>query len=179
MTRTFIGVAIVVIVLPLWGAAHRQTPATPLRLDIKTSAATFRYREPIKVAVTLTNTSQAPARIMKPGVYFRFSGTGDVVSFRIERADGIVAEPRGNCLGTVRLGSPETRSIELAPGANYQTALDLWNDPSAEGTSNPTDGATLTSCWSYYFGKEYNAQLKPGQYRISLTYKVPATGNPR
>ena len=149
----------------------------PLQLQIKTTATEFRYGQPIKFTLTMVNTSQAPVRIMKPGADYAQSNA--VVAFRIERADGVVAERKGQCLGQFVLGSPESRSAELAPGEGYQTILDLFGDSYATSTRNPGDGSTLASCWSYYFGKQYNAYLKSGQYKVSLSYTIPPTGQPR
>ena len=150
----------------------------PLKLEIKTTSTEFRYQQPIKFMVTLVNTSAAPVRILKPGVAYA-TQSDSVVSFRIERADGVVAERKGQCLVTFAIGPPESRSTELAPGEGYQTTLDLFGDSYAVGAPNPGDGSTLTSCWSYYFGKQYNAHLKPGQYKVSLAYTIPSTGQPK
>ena len=164
-------------ILLLAGAGVAAQTAPPLRLEINTAKLEFRYEQPIKFTVRMSNTSASPVRIMKPGVDYAQSNA--VVAFRIERADGVVAERRGQCLGQFVLGSPESRSIELAPGEGYQTTLDLFGDSYATSSRNPGDGSTLASCWSYYFGKQYNAYLRPGQYHVSLSYTIPATGQPR
>lgn len=154
-----------------------QEPAAPLKVDIKTTGTVFKYDQPIKVAVTLTNTSSAPVRIIKPGLDYKYSE--DVVSFRIERADGVVADRKGSCIPSLPISSGESRSVLIAPGDHYDTTIDLWPDFSETGPPNPTDGVTMTACWSYYFGKDRNVSLKPGQYKITLKYAIPANGNPR
>jgi hypothetical protein len=125
----------------------------------------------------LTNTSSGPVRIIKPGLDFKYSE--DVVSYRIERADGVVADRKGSCLPSLPLTSGETRSVMLKPGETYDTTMTVWPDFSETGPPNPTDGVTMTACWSYYFGKDRNVSLKPGQYKISLKYAIPQNGNPR
>jgi len=145
-----------------------SAPTSDLRIAISVPKTTFSAGEAIDWTVTLTNTSTAPLRVIKPDWRSaRHPTPAPSAQFIVEREDGRVARQQQLCIGDGIGDTADRVSTVVAAGSQLTTTVDMFN------------------CWGYSFTQETEDPLiafKPekqerflgvGRYRISAKYDFP------